>query len=127
MTSAVADLRSEEIEMHPTNATRITDEEPQAGRPSWFERWGNGISSFIQRVNYRASKSPVGLLFRLGGCGHVSGAFEESFLSFWATSNVTDKTVLLQPKEIEDTCLSTEIRAGLTTFATMAYIIAVNV
>ncbi|SPQ21259.1 34b8dd36-e374-4c1d-aa39-47287332fd4d [Thermothielavioides terrestris] len=78
----------EEIEMHPTNATRITDEEPQAGRPSWFERWGNGISSFIQRVNYRASKSP--------------------------------------PKEIEDTCLSTEIRAGLTTFATMAYIIAVN-
>ncbi len=32
-----------------------------------------------------------------------------------------------QPKEISDASFLTEIRAGLTTFATMAYIIAVNV
>jgi hypothetical protein len=32
-----------------------------------------------------------------------------------------------QSSEIGDAYLSTEIRAGLTTFATMAYIIAVNV
>jgi len=32
-----------------------------------------------------------------------------------------------QPEEIPDANFTTEIRAGLTTFATMAYIIAVNV
>ena len=32
-----------------------------------------------------------------------------------------------QHREIQDACLSTEIRAGMTTFATMSYIIAVNV
>lgn len=32
-----------------------------------------------------------------------------------------------QPKEIPDTSFFREIRAGVTTFATMAYIIAVNV
>lgn len=36
-------------------------------------------------------------------------------------------TGLIQPDEIHDANFSTEIRAGLTTFATMAYIIAVNV
>jgi xanthine/uracil/vitamin C permease (AzgA family) len=33
----------------------------------------------------------------------------------------------MQPQEIQDASFYTEIRAGLTTFATMAYIIAVNV
>lgn len=33
----------------------------------------------------------------------------------------------IQPQEIQDASFYTEIRAGLTTFATMAYIIAVNV
>jgi AGZA family xanthine/uracil permease-like MFS transporter len=33
----------------------------------------------------------------------------------------------MQEKEIKNTAFLTEIRAGLTTFATMAYIIAVNV
>jgi xanthine/uracil/vitamin C permease (AzgA family) len=33
----------------------------------------------------------------------------------------------MQKKEIKNTAFLTEIRAGLTTFATMAYIIAVNV
>ena len=32
----------------------------------------------------------------------------------------------IQPKEIQDAYFSTEIRAGMTTFATMSYIIAVN-
>jgi AGZA family xanthine/uracil permease-like MFS transporter len=34
---------------------------------------------------------------------------------------------LLQPKEIRGATVFREVRAGLTTFATMAYIIAVNV
>lgn len=40
-----------------------------------------------------------------------------------------DHTMLLstQPEQIQDASFYTEIRAGLTTFATMAYIIAVNV
>jgi len=33
----------------------------------------------------------------------------------------------MQDNEIKNTAFLTEIRAGLTTFATMAYIIAVNV
>lgn len=33
----------------------------------------------------------------------------------------------MQPEEIRHANFATEIRAGLTTFATMAYIIAVNV
>lgn len=33
----------------------------------------------------------------------------------------------MQPEQIQDASFYTEIRAGLTTFATMAYIIAVNV
>jgi len=35
--------------------------------------------------------------------------------------------LLLQPDELQDAHFLTEISAGLTTFATMAYIIAVNV
>lgn len=35
--------------------------------------------------------------------------------------------MLLQPKQIPGASFFREIRAGLTTFATMAYIIAVNV
>jgi AGZA family xanthine/uracil permease-like MFS transporter len=33
----------------------------------------------------------------------------------------------MQPKEIKNSAFLTELRAGATTFATMAYIIAVNV
>ncbi|KAK0635690.1 inner membrane protein yieG [Bombardia bombarda] len=60
------------------------------------ERFINCVRSIDDTVN----KSAFGRLFRLRGSGH--------------------------PEEIPDANFSTEIRAGLTTFATMAYIIAVN-
>jgi len=45
------------------------------------------------------------------------------YLKFSSNCRLT----LSQPLEIKNTKFSTEIRAGLTTFFTMAYIIAVNV
>lgn len=41
--------------------------------------------------------------------------------------NIFADTSTCQPKEIQDAYFTTEIRAGMTTFATMSYIIAVNV
>ncbi|KAK1526178.1 permease [Colletotrichum costaricense] len=54
----------------------------------------------VDRCDKRISTSTFGRIFRLEGSGH--------------------------PKEIPDTSFFREIRAGVTTFATMAYIIAVN-
>ncbi|KAL1835872.1 hypothetical protein VTJ49DRAFT_5957 [Mycothermus thermophilus] len=58
------------------------------------------MGSLVRRMDDSVARSPVGRLFRLKGCGH--------------------------PKEIQDARLSAEIRAGLTTFSTAAYIVAVN-
>ncbi|KAK0720374.1 permease family-domain-containing protein [Lasiosphaeris hirsuta] len=73
---------------------------PPANRWSFFETKLNKISNFLSSINERVNKSTFGRVFRLQGSGH--------------------------PDEIKDANFSTEIRAGLTTFATMAYIIAVN-
>ncbi|KAF4452554.1 MFS transporter AGZA family xanthine uracil permease [Fusarium albosuccineum] len=59
-----------------------------------------GMGDAIGTFNRRASSSPLGRLFRLECSGH--------------------------PQEIAGSSLLGEIRAGITTFATMAYIIAVN-
>jgi AGZA family xanthine/uracil permease-like MFS transporter len=56
--------------------------------------------NFIDRLNAQVAYSPVGRWFRLEGSGH--------------------------PKEREGSRFVTEIRAGLTTWAAMAYIISVN-
>ncbi|KAF5377737.1 hypothetical protein D9757_009383 [Collybiopsis confluens] len=56
--------------------------------------------NFIDRLNAQVAFSPVGRWFRLEGSGH--------------------------PKEREGSRFVTEIRAGLTTWAAMAYIISVN-
>ncbi|KAI3398659.1 hypothetical protein diail_8846 [Diaporthe ilicicola] len=61
-----------------------------------FER----VMERLRGVETSVNTSTFGRVFRLGGCGH--------------------------PQEIQDASFYTEIRAGLTTFATMAYIIAVN-
>jgi xanthine/uracil/vitamin C permease (AzgA family) len=44
-----------------------------------------------------------------------------------AEEKEADIVTMFQPKEIEDARFSAEIRAGITTFTTMAYVIAVNV
>jgi len=56
--------------------------------------------NFVDRLNARVADSIVGRWFRLEGSGH--------------------------PKEREGSRFTTEIRAGLTTWAAMAYIISVN-
>ncbi|KAF8905885.1 permease family-domain-containing protein [Mucidula mucida] len=56
--------------------------------------------SFLDRLNAQVADSFVGRWFRLEGCGH--------------------------PKERIGSRFTTEIRAGLTTWAAMAYIISVN-
>ncbi|ENI08726.1 hypothetical protein COCC4DRAFT_69359 [Bipolaris maydis ATCC 48331] len=56
--------------------------------------------AYVDAFNARIGKSTFGRIFRLDGCGHED--------------------------EIKHTRFTTEIRAGLTSFFTMAYIIAVN-
>ncbi|KUI71736.1 hypothetical protein VM1G_06697 [Cytospora mali] len=74
-------------------------------------QYGHGSRGFLARSSERVmdrlrgiemsvNTSTFGRVFRLGGSGH--------------------------PQEIQDASFYTEIRAGLTTFATMAYIIALN-
>jgi AGZA family xanthine/uracil permease-like MFS transporter len=116
------DLHSEEIEMRSVNQGQGASGEMQTSCPSWFHRLGKSLSNVVQRVDNSASKSLVGRLFQLKGSGHVC--------SHQTIRRVTHSLTILplsQPKEIADARLSTEIRAGLTTFATMAYIVAVNV
>ncbi|KAF2706888.1 hypothetical protein K504DRAFT_69750 [Pleomassaria siparia CBS 279.74] len=60
----------------------------------------NSVRMFLDSFNGAVGKSTFGRIFRLQGCGH--------------------------DREIKNTKFTTEIRAGLTTFFTMAYIIAVN-
>lgn len=59
------------------------------------------INDAISSLNYQIAKSTFGRVFRLEGSGH--------------------------DKECKKSYFSQEIRAGMTTFFTMAYIIAVNV
>ncbi|KAG4421523.1 hypothetical protein IFR04_005362 [Cadophora malorum] len=60
----------------------------------------HSIGNFIDVLDKKVARSTFGRVFRLDGSGH--------------------------PKERKDSRLVTELRAGLTTFFTMAYIIAVN-
>ncbi|KAF7550149.1 hypothetical protein G7Z17_g5914 [Cylindrodendrum hubeiense] len=60
----------------------------------------HGLRSGINSLDRKISSSPFGHVFKLEGSGH--------------------------PKEIPGSSVLAEIRAGATTFATMAYIIAVN-
>ncbi|KAK4191398.1 ubiquitin carboxyl-terminal hydrolase [Podospora australis] len=68
-------------------------------RPGPFKRFWNAVRAFIKPIDDRINGSLIGRFFRLKGSG---------------------------PNAIPDANFSTELRAGLTTFATMAYIIAVN-
>jgi AGZA family xanthine/uracil permease-like MFS transporter len=74
------------------------------------------VLSSVRSLDSKISKSTFGRVFRLDGSGHVS-----------FTSLRVSITDVPQPKERKGSKFVTEIRAGLTTFFTMAYIIAVNV
>lgn len=70
----------------------------------------------IKSLDERVAKTTFGRVFRLEGSGHVC---------FF--SNLRDFTDIAQPQERRGSTFFTELRAGLTTFFTMSYIIAVNV
>ncbi|KAF4332856.1 major facilitator superfamily transporter AGZA family xanthine uracil permease [Fusarium beomiforme] len=88
----------------------MTTSPPQHGAPTEeeFDRMRQplhrsqyfGCRDFLDRVDHTITKSPLGYFFTLSGTGH--------------------------PKAIEGATFFREVRAGITTFATMAYIIAVN-
>ncbi|KAK4225002.1 putative inner membrane protein [Podospora fimiseda] len=106
MTIHNTDFGSDEIEMEPVGSrpivpTTVKNEAQQPiSRPGWLKRNLNKLNRFITPVDEWVGRSFVGRLFHLKGSGGI--------------------------KEIQDAYFSTELRAGLTTFATMSYIIAVN-
>lgn len=77
------------------------------------------VERYTAFLNDFVSHSAVGRYFHLEGSGHVREACpcHKHLLH----SNPQ------QPNEIRGARFATELRAGLTTFFTMAYIIAVNV
>jgi AGZA family xanthine/uracil permease-like MFS transporter len=76
------------------------------------------IKEHVKALDYKVSRSTFGRVFRLDGSGHVSSSCKAHH------HGIADSS---QPKERKGSKFLTEIRAGLTTFFTMAYIIAVNV
>jgi AGZA family xanthine/uracil permease-like MFS transporter len=76
------------------------------------------IKEHVKTFDYKVSKSTFGRVFRLDGSGHVSSSSRK------LAHGIAEPS---QPKERKGSKFLTEIRAGLTTFFTMAYIIAVNV
>ncbi|VBB76345.1 Putative Inner membrane protein [Podospora comata] len=99
------DIRSAGIEMGPVGSCSApeADDHADGSLPTRHRSWkARALDSFkdrVGRVDERMNNSVVGRVFNLKGSG---------------------------PKSIPDANFSTELRAGLTTFATMSYIIAVN-
>lgn len=77
----------------------------------------DSINNAILQMDRNISKSTFGRVFRFEGSGHVR----------LFPTNLQTLTYTPQPKERKGARFLREIRAGLTTFFTMAYIIAVNV
>jgi len=90
-------MRSDTIEMQSVGGL---DRPPDGSRRTFWKNKVRSTVQFVKSIDDRVNKSTFGRIFRLGGSGH--------------------------PEQIAGANFSTEIRAGLTTFATMAYIIAVN-
>lgn len=78
------------------------------------------IRDSIRAIDNHVGSSTFGRIFRLEGSGHVS-------VGYTPKKNTTKALIHSQDMEIRGTKFSTELRAGLTTFFTMSYIIAVNV
>ncbi|CAH0018310.1 unnamed protein product [Clonostachys rhizophaga] len=86
------------------------------GRSRYF-----GFRDFLDYADYWLTNSRLGRLFKLEGTGKVK---ENNLPS--AFSYISAAVNQSNPEKSRSTFFR-EIRAGLTTFATMAYIIAVNV
>lgn len=82
----------------------------------------------LRGIEESVNTSTFGRVFRLDGSGHVGFRSPPRRMAMWERDRLlTMRFCLIQPEQIQDASFYTEIRAGLTTFATMAYIIAVNV
>jgi AGZA family xanthine/uracil permease-like MFS transporter len=73
----------------------------------------------VDNLNNAVGRSTFGRIFRLEGSGHVCDSSPNA--------SETCSLTLIKDFEIKNTRFTTEVRAGLTSFFTMAYIIAVNV
>lgn len=101
---------------------RMDVESPTAEKRSIVEKLKGKLHQArkaVDRFDRVVSTSTFGRIFRLDGSGHVS--------LLVLRSNPDKVLTLEQPKQIADSSFLREVRAGATTFATMAYIIAVNV
>lgn len=120
------DIRSAGIEMGPVGSCSApeADDHADGSLPTRHRSWkARALDSFkdrVGRVDERMNNSVVGRVFNLKGSG-VSMAPSKR------NRTLAADMLLPQPKSIPDANFSTELRAGLTTFATMSYIIAVNV
>jgi hypothetical protein len=84
----------------------------------------NVLRNTAHNLDQEIGRSTFGRVFRLEGCGHVSRfPCKKTRLLLLPVK----KTNAVQEKEIAGAKFTREVRAGLTTFFTMAYIIAVNV
>lgn len=95
------------------------------GRQNLLERTLGPMMDKLKSIEASINASTFGRVFRLDGSEHVSRFLQAS--KFTKLAPLTRFTYDSQPDEIKDASFFTEVRAGLTTFATMAYIIAVNV
>lgn len=84
----------------------------------------NALRTAARHLDKEVGRSTFGRVFRLEGCGHVSKSPRHKNQARTAPTKTTDS---VQNEEIAGATLTREVRAGLTTFFTMAYIIAVNV
>ncbi|KAK4215930.1 ubiquitin carboxyl-terminal hydrolase [Rhypophila decipiens] len=73
----------------------------ETDKRTFLERKFKGFFRLVKAIDEKVNTSTFGRVFRLRGSGH--------------------------PEEIADANFSTEIRAGLTTFATMGYIVAASI
>ena len=124
-----------DISIHGTETMETMEvaDEPQAPQ-SKVATFRSKATSKIKKwmkpvlgVNQRVSSSTFGRIFRLKGSGHVSSSFTLMCLMSRRPLSLQLPNILMQPDEISSASFFSEIRAGITTFATMAYIIAVNV
>jgi len=80
------------------------------------------LRAFFDRVDDVIGASTFGRVFRLEGSGHVSHRNQRCRPRY-----IQVILTIFKAQEIKNTRFLREVRAGLTTFFTMAYIIAVNV
>lgn len=113
---------SEEIELQP-----VGEDGHLQDTGSFLVKKLSAFWAWLKSIDDAVNKSIFGRTFRLRGSGHVRASSFAAVTRSSCNRRKANSPSTTQPEEIQDANFSTEIRAGLTTFATMSYIIAVNV